>query len=60
LKGINEFTKNGVEIEDLLDTPAFKRYGVELIDIAEVGEENLDKINLLNLYAELSNQKLID
>jgi cell division protein FtsZ len=60
LKGINEFTKNGVEIEDLLDTPAFKRYGVELIDIAEVGEENLDKINLLNLYTELSNQKLID
>jgi cell division protein FtsZ len=60
LKSINEFIKNGVEIEDLLETPTFKRYGVELIDIAEVGEENLDKINLLDLYTELSNQKLID
>ncbi len=60
LMGINEFTKNGVLVDDLLDSPAYKRYGVQLIDIAEVGEENLDKINLMDLYTELSNQKLID
>lgn len=60
LNAVNDFTKNGVVIDDLLDTPAFKRYGVDLIDIAEVGEENLEKINLLDFYTELSNQKLID
>ncbi|HLO44868.1 MAG TPA: cell division protein FtsZ [Leadbetterella sp.] len=60
LKAIGEFSKNGAMIEELLDTPAYKRYGVELIDVSEVGEENLDKINLLDLYTELSNQKLID
>jgi cell division protein FtsZ len=60
LMGINDFTKNGVIVDDLLDSPAYKRYGVQLIDIAEVGEENLDKINLMDLYTELSNQKLID
>lgn len=60
LMGINDFTKNGVMVDDLLDSPAYKRYGVQLIDIAEVGEENLDKINLMDLYTELSNQKLID
>lgn len=60
LMGINEFIKNGVMVDDLLDSPAYKRYGVQLIDIAEVGEENLDKINLIDLYTELSNQKLID
>lgn len=60
LQGIKDFTKNGVNIEDLLDKPAYKRYGVELIDIATVGEENMDKINLMDLYTELSNQKLID
>lgn len=60
IKGLNDFTKNGVNVDDLLDSPAYKRYGVELIDIADVGEENLDKINLLDLYTELSNQKLID
>jgi cell division protein FtsZ len=60
LKAIGEFSKNGAVVEELLDTPAYKRYGVELIDVSEVGEENLDKINLLDLYTELSNQKLID
>jgi cell division protein FtsZ len=60
LKGITEFTKNGVNIDDLLDSPAYRRYGVELIDISAVGEENIDKVNLLDLYTELSNQKLID
>ena len=60
LMGLNDFTKNGVIVDDLLDSPAYKRYGVQLIDIAEVGEENLDKINLMDLYTELSNQKLID
>lgn len=60
LKSIGDFTKNGVNIDDLMDSPAYKRYGVDLIDINEVGEENLDKINLLDLYTELSNQKLID
>jgi cell division protein FtsZ len=60
LKAISEFSKNGASVDELLDTPAYKRYGVELIDITEVGEENLDKINLLDLYTELSNQKLID
>lgn len=60
LKAIGEFSKNGAMVEELLDTPAYKRYGVELIDVSEVGEENLDKINLLDLYTELSNQKLID
>jgi len=60
LMGLNDFTKNGVLVDDLLDSPAYKRYGVHLIDIAEVGEENLDKINLIDLYTELSNQKLID
>lgn len=60
LKTIQEMTKNGVDVETLIESPAYKRYGVELLDADEIGEENLEKINLVDLYTELSNQKLID
>lgn len=60
LKTIQEMTKNGIDLDTLIESPAYKRYGVALLDADEIGEDNLEKINLVELYTELSNQKLID
>jgi cell division protein FtsZ len=60
LRGMNEFVKNGINLEEITSTPAYKRYGVTLLDTSEIEEHHLEKINLIDLYNELSNQKLID
>jgi cell division protein FtsZ len=60
LNTIKEMSRNGYDVESLKDQPAYKRYGVSLINIADLDEESIERISLKDLYQELNNQELID
>ncbi|MBL0304224.1 MAG: hypothetical protein IPQ23_21460 [Cytophagaceae bacterium] len=49
-----------LDFNELNEGPAYKRYGVSLIDFDSIKEENMEKIELFDMYTELCNQKLID
>jgi cell division protein FtsZ len=55
-KSINAMIKGGYNAEELLETPAYRRYGVQLIDVDS--EENLEKFTLSQLYDGINKQIL--
>jgi cell division protein FtsZ len=57
---LSDMLRNGYVIDKFLDAPAYKRYGVNLMEIQDLDESILEKINLKDLYTELNNQELID
>ncbi|MBK6976470.1 MAG: cell division protein FtsZ [Cytophagaceae bacterium] len=57
---IQNMVKYGPDFNELNEGPASKRYGVSLIDFDSIKEENMEKIELFDMYTELCNQKLID
>ena len=56
LKNINNMIKAGYNVDELLEGPAYRRYGVQLIDSDEVS--GLEKFTLNALYDGLSAQIL--
>jgi cell division protein FtsZ len=60
LSNISEMVRNGYSVEKLTEQPAYKRYGVSLLHIGDVAQEEIERISLNDLYSELSKQELID
>jgi cell division protein FtsZ len=56
VKSISNMIKAGYNAEELLETPAYRRYGVQLLEVQE-GEE-LERFTLSALYDGLSKQIL--
>ncbi|MGL4629825.1 MAG: cell division protein FtsZ [Leadbetterella sp.] len=55
VKSVNQMIKNGYLLEELLDEPAYKRYGVELVEYP-ADDSSLDKFTLNALYQGLTKE----
>ncbi len=60
LYAMREMERGNYNIDLLHSEPAYKRYGVNLLNINTIDSSELEKISLTELYNELSLQKLID
>ncbi len=56
IKSIGNMIKVGYNVDELLESPAYRRYGVQLIESEEV--ESMEKFNLSALYDGLNDQIL--
>lgn len=57
---IQHMIKTGVIYDEYTDSPAYERYGVVLAEVSDIPKKDQEKINLFELYNELSEQSVID